>query len=165
MGVVLTKDPVVEGEVIVDGATVRYYDSIETRGSRNPIVLIHGTTGSTAVHFEFLYPMLATRQRVVSIDAQLQRPVAAQDRQLPPSTGGGEHDGHQDGQDDADEGDGLVLAGQVGRRALLDGRRDFLHAGVARVLGKNPAPGPDAVHHGQKPTHKRQNERRIACHR
>lgn len=68
MGVVLTKDPVAEGEVVVDGATVRYYDSIETRGSRNPIVLIHGTTGSTAVHFGFLYPMLATRQRVVSID-------------------------------------------------------------------------------------------------
>ena len=68
MGVVLTKDPVAEGEVSVDGATVRYYDSIETRGTRNPIVLIHGTTGSTAAHFGFLYPMLATRQRVVSID-------------------------------------------------------------------------------------------------
>lgn len=68
MGVVLTKDPVAEGEVIVDGATVRYYDSIETHGSRNPIVLVHGTTGSTAVHFGFLYPMLATRQRVISLD-------------------------------------------------------------------------------------------------
>lgn len=68
MGVVLTKDPVAEGEVIVDGATVRYYDSVETHGSRNPIVLVHGTTGSTAVHFGFLYPMLATRQRVISLD-------------------------------------------------------------------------------------------------
>lgn len=68
MGVVLTKDPVAEDDVIVDGASVHYYDSIETRGNRNPIVLVHGTTGSTAVHFGFLYPVLATRQRVVSLD-------------------------------------------------------------------------------------------------
>ena len=68
MGLVLTKEPVVEGEVVVDGATVRYYDSIETHGRKNPIVLVHGTTGSTAVHFGFLYPVLATRQRVVSVD-------------------------------------------------------------------------------------------------
>jgi pimeloyl-ACP methyl ester carboxylesterase len=68
MGVVLSKDPVAEGEISVDGATVHYFDSIEPRGTRNPIVLIHGTTGSTAVHFGFLFPMLATRQRVVSID-------------------------------------------------------------------------------------------------
>ncbi len=68
MGVVLTKEPVDEGELVVDGASVRFYDSRESRGSRNPIVLIHGTTGSTAVHFGFLFPMLATRQRVVSID-------------------------------------------------------------------------------------------------
>ena len=68
MGVVLTKEPVAEGEVNVEGATVRYYDSINHQGSRNPIVLVHGTTGSTAVHFGFLFPMLATRQRVVSVD-------------------------------------------------------------------------------------------------
>lgn len=68
MGIVLTKEPVTEGDVIVDGATVRYYDSVDARGTRNPIVLVHGTTGSTAVHFGFLFPMLASRQRVVSID-------------------------------------------------------------------------------------------------
>lgn len=68
MGVLLTQDPVDEGDVTVDGASVRFYDSIEPRGSRNPIVLIHGTTGSTAAHFGFLFPLLATRQRVVSID-------------------------------------------------------------------------------------------------
>ncbi len=68
MGIVLTKDPVAEGEVSVDGATVRYYDSIEARGKRNPIVLVHGTTGSTAVHYGYLFPMLATRQRVISVD-------------------------------------------------------------------------------------------------
>lgn len=68
MGVVLSTDPVTEGEVVVDGALVRFYDSLESRGTRNPIVLIHGTTGSTAVHFGFLFPMLANRQRVVSID-------------------------------------------------------------------------------------------------
>jgi hypothetical protein len=50
----------------------------------------------------------------------------------------------------ADDGDGLVLARQVGRRAGLDGGGNLLHAGVAGVLGKNPAPGPDSVGHGNQ---------------
>lgn len=68
MGIVLTKDPVVEGDVVVDGATVHFYDTVDARGSRNPIVLVHGTGGSTSVHFGFLFPMLASAQRVISLD-------------------------------------------------------------------------------------------------
>ncbi len=75
-----------------------------------------------------------------------------------------EEDADQDGQHHADDGDGLVLLGQVGRRAGLDGRRDLLHAGVARVLGKDPAAGPESISHGRKAADERQDQRRVACH-
>ena len=65
----------------------------------------------------------------------------------------------QDGQHDADNGDGAVLAGEVGRGAGLDGGGDFLHAGVARVLRQDPAAGPEPVAHGHQAAHKRQNQR------
>jgi pimeloyl-ACP methyl ester carboxylesterase len=68
MGVVLTSTETIESTVSVDGATVTFFDSQEARGTRNPIVLVHGTGGSTAVHFGFLFPMLASAQRVVSVD-------------------------------------------------------------------------------------------------
>jgi hypothetical protein len=62
-----------------------------------------------------------------------------------------EKDADQHGQHHADDGDGLVLARQVGRRARLDGGGDFLHAGVAGVFGQDPAAGPEAVGHGDQP--------------
>ena len=62
--------------------------------------------------------------------------------------GGGEaaeEDRDQDGKHDADDGDGLVLARQVGGRALLDRRGDLLHARVAGVLAEDPASLHEAV--------------------
>jgi hypothetical protein len=70
-----------------------------------------------------------------------------------------EEDADQHRQHHADDGDGLVLPRQVGGRAGLDGGCDLLHAGIARVLGKNPATGPEAVGHGNQPADKRQYER------
>jgi hypothetical protein len=55
----------------------------------------------------------------------------------------------------ADDGDGLVLPGQVGCRAGLDGRRDLLHAGVARRPGQDPAARPEAVDDGDQPADER----------
>jgi hypothetical protein len=75
-----------------------------------------------------------------------------------------EENADQHRQHDANDGDRLVLPGQVGRCAGLDGRCDLLHTGIARVLGKNPTAGPETVDHGNESTDKRQNERRVACH-
>ena len=68
MGVVLTSTETIESSVTVDGATVTYFDSQDAHGSVNPIVLVHGTGGSTAVHYGFLFPMLASAHRVISVD-------------------------------------------------------------------------------------------------
>ncbi|WOF22840.1 alpha/beta hydrolase [Microbacterium betulae] len=57
-----------EGAVSVDGAEVRYYVSGRPHPTRPPLVLVHGTGGSTATHFAMLFPMVATRQQVVSLD-------------------------------------------------------------------------------------------------
>jgi pimeloyl-ACP methyl ester carboxylesterase len=54
--------------VRVGGQEVRYHDSVDEAADHAPVVLVHGTGGSTQRHFRFLFPMLATRQRVVSID-------------------------------------------------------------------------------------------------
>ena len=58
---------------------------------------------------------------------------------------------NQHRQHHAHEGNGLVLARQVSRRAGLNGCRNFLHARIAGVFAKNPAPRPDAVGHGDQP--------------
>lgn len=52
-------------EVKVDDIAVSYYD---TGGDRAPIILLHGTGGSTATHFGSVYAMLAARHRVVGVD-------------------------------------------------------------------------------------------------
>ena len=65
----------------------------------------------------------------------------------------------QHGQHNADDGDGFVLTRQVGGRTGLDGGCYFLHARISGVLREDPAAGPDAVHHGDKSTGERQNER------
>ncbi|MET8694160.1 alpha/beta fold hydrolase [Streptomyces bauhiniae] len=68
-----------EGSVTVDGVEVRYFDHATAPAAgddRAPIVLVHGTGGSTQKHFAYLLPLLATRQRVVSVD--LAQPVPAE---------------------------------------------------------------------------------------
>ncbi len=49
----------------------------------------------------------------------------------------GKADQHE--QNHADDGDGPVLAAQIGSRAFLDGGGDFLHAGIAGILFNDPA--------------------------
>lgn len=57
------------GEVQVNGATVNYTDISGPAGNtRNPIVLVHGTGGTTAIHFHFIAPMASTRARVIGVD-------------------------------------------------------------------------------------------------
>ncbi|MET9080888.1 alpha/beta hydrolase [Streptomyces sp. NPDC004237] len=56
------------GTVDVGSSRVTYYDSVAEHPGRVPLVLVHGTGGSTALHFRFLFPMLATAQRVIAID-------------------------------------------------------------------------------------------------
>lgn len=58
----------VTGEVVVDGVDVRYVDSGADRGSPYTFVLVHGTGGSAERSFWTLFPMLATRHRVVALD-------------------------------------------------------------------------------------------------
>ena len=77
------------GVVEVDGVTVNYYVGGEANHDLPPVVLIHGTAGSTEGHFSFLFPMLARTQQVISLDllgppdkeeltvADLERQVAA----------------------------------------------------------------------------------------
>ncbi|RLL21815.1 alpha/beta fold hydrolase [Acinetobacter chengduensis] len=54
------------------GLAITYYDSGEpaVKNNRLPLVLIHGTAGSTNTHFGYLFPLLATRCRVISVDWQ-----------------------------------------------------------------------------------------------
>lgn len=54
--------------VQVGEVSVTYHDSVDPVSDRPTVVLIHGTGGSTAAHFPYLFPMLAVDQRVVSID-------------------------------------------------------------------------------------------------
>lgn len=58
----------VTGAVTVAGTTVRFVDSVEDRGSSHTFVLVHGTGGSAERSFWTLFPMLATRHRVIAMD-------------------------------------------------------------------------------------------------
>lgn len=65
----LTQDLMIPGSIDIDGVAVTYYDSEDTRNHPDDVlVMVHGTSGSTASHFGFLYPVLASRQRVIAID-------------------------------------------------------------------------------------------------
>lgn len=55
-------------DIHIDGTSVTYHDSETSISERPPLVLVHGTSGSTQSHFGYLFPMLATSQRVISID-------------------------------------------------------------------------------------------------
>lgn len=56
-----------QASVTVDGTNVSYF----TQGKpskRAPLIMVHGTAGSTDGHYGYLFPILATRQQVISID-------------------------------------------------------------------------------------------------
>lgn len=55
-------------DIAIDGTSVTYFDSVTSTSERPVLVLVHGTSGSTQNHFGYLFPMLATNQRVISID-------------------------------------------------------------------------------------------------
>lgn len=64
----------VTGQVTVDGVDVRYVDSGAVRGGGHTFVLVHGTGGSAERSFWTLFPMVATRHRVVALDLNDREP-------------------------------------------------------------------------------------------
>lgn len=70
MNKIAVPDPAeaIEATVEVDGVPVSFFTAGRADDRRAPIVMIHGTTGSTQGHFGFLFPMLAVKQRVISMD-------------------------------------------------------------------------------------------------
>lgn len=59
---------VVTRRIEVNGVGVTYHEAGQTHDAHPPIVLVHGSSGSTMGHFGFLFPMLAVRHRVISLD-------------------------------------------------------------------------------------------------
>ncbi len=51
---------------------------------------------------------------------------------------------------EADDGDGAILAAQIGLGAFLDGAGDFLHLGIARRRTQHLARGEQAIDHRQQ---------------
>lgn len=58
----------VTGTVEIDQTRIDYHDTGLPGDGGTPIVLVHGTGGSTEAHFRTVYPMLAARHRVIGID-------------------------------------------------------------------------------------------------
>jgi pimeloyl-ACP methyl ester carboxylesterase len=58
----------IESVLDVDGVEVTYFTAGRDHPTRPLIVMVHGTGGSTDGHFGYLFPLLATRQKVVSIN-------------------------------------------------------------------------------------------------
>jgi pimeloyl-ACP methyl ester carboxylesterase len=54
--------------VFVEGVEVPYHVAGSPDNTQPILVMVHGSTGSTDSHFGYLFPLLAFRQRVVSID-------------------------------------------------------------------------------------------------
>ncbi|WP_159075124.1 alpha/beta hydrolase [Celeribacter baekdonensis] len=63
----LDTQPFREGEITVNGVTVRYRVA-GPDNARVPLVLIHGTAGSIDGHYGYIFPMMAYRQRVIALD-------------------------------------------------------------------------------------------------
>lgn len=59
---------IVTRQVNVNGVAVSYHEAGQENIGTAPIVLVHGSSGTTAGHFGFLFPMLAVRHRVISLD-------------------------------------------------------------------------------------------------
>lgn len=66
---------VVTRQIDVNGVSVTYHEAGQANTATAPIVLVHGSSGSTMGHFGFIFPMLAVRHRVISLD--LAMPVKA----------------------------------------------------------------------------------------
>lgn len=64
----LTEELLVPRHAELAGLEMTYYDSQDDKNRDDMLVLVHGTAGSTASHFGFLFPVLAAKQRVISID-------------------------------------------------------------------------------------------------
>lgn len=56
------------GSVEIDGEQVGYVDSARSRDVAPPLVLLHGSGGSAQAHFGTVFPMFASRRRVIAID-------------------------------------------------------------------------------------------------
>lgn len=54
--------------LLVEGADVPYHVAGTCRPGQRPLVLVHGTTGSTDSHYGYLFPMLAFERQVISVD-------------------------------------------------------------------------------------------------
>lgn len=59
---------VTDGAVSIAGVSVRYYDGGHGVEGAPPIALVHGTGGKVDTHFFTVYPMLASRHRVIGIE-------------------------------------------------------------------------------------------------
>lgn len=57
-----------ERSLIVDGTVIRYFLAGPVGPDTRPLLLIHGTGGSTWSHFHHLFTMLARDQPVISVD-------------------------------------------------------------------------------------------------
>ncbi|KAA1177332.1 alpha/beta fold hydrolase [Photorhabdus heterorhabditis] len=62
-----------ESVIKVDGKDVKFFTSkplepIKDNEKKNPVVLVHGTGGSTQIHFSSLFQLLATEHWVISLD-------------------------------------------------------------------------------------------------
>ncbi|OWO79593.1 alpha/beta hydrolase [Photorhabdus luminescens] len=69
-----------ESVINVDGKDVKFFtsqplDPIKNNTKKNPIVLVHGTGGSTEIHFGYLFQLLASENRIISLD--FSQPVKA----------------------------------------------------------------------------------------
>lgn len=56
------------GTVPFGEAQIAFHDTGAPSDGRTPIVLVHGTGGSTETHFRTVFPMLAARHRVIGLD-------------------------------------------------------------------------------------------------
>ncbi|GLB69152.1 alpha/beta fold hydrolase [Arthrobacter mangrovi] len=64
----LATDLMIPAVADIRGTSITYYDSRDEKDRDDVLVMVHGTSGSTKTHFGFLFPILAAKQRVVSID-------------------------------------------------------------------------------------------------
>lgn len=69
---------VVTRQVEVNGVSVTYHEAGQSNTNFPPIVMVHGSSGTTQGHFGFLFPMLAVRHRVISLD--LANPAIGDDK-------------------------------------------------------------------------------------
>ncbi|MCB1381899.1 MAG: alpha/beta hydrolase [Notoacmeibacter sp.] len=69
---------VVTRQIDVNGVAVTWHEAGQGNTGTAPIVLVHGSSGSTLGHFGFIFPMLAVNHRVISLD--LAMPVAEGER-------------------------------------------------------------------------------------